>query len=69
MCLHNNGLDPSEFTATVTGNNPNPATFTGYFKNTSDLRTRYIHIPYTISETLCPQLENLCVLPDIADTS
>jgi hypothetical protein len=46
MCLHNNGLDPSEFTATVTGNNPNPATFTGYFKNTSDFRTGYIHMPY-----------------------
>jgi len=61
-----NGVDPSEFTITVTGNNPNPATFTG-----STPGTQVILEPgaYTISETVSPQLENLFILLNAADTS
>ena len=61
-----NGVDPSEFKITVTGNNPPPATFTGC---TSGTQVTLEPGSYAISETVSPQLENLFNLLNAADNS
>ena len=61
-----NDVDPSEFTIPVTGKNPHPATFTG---STSGTQVTLEPGSYAISETVCPQLENLFNLLKVADNS
>lgn len=61
-----NGLDPSEFTITVTGENSNPETFTG---STSETEVTLEPGTYAIFESLSPQLENLFNILDAGANS